>query len=346
MPIESKRMHDPLAFHGRVEMLQHNSLALAGNPLGDPARRELAVYVPPGCTDTSKLPVLFLLAGFTGRGQAFVHGSPWFPSLIQRYDELVAGEQAPGVLLAMPDAFSRMGGSQYLNSSAQGNYRDYLIQELLPLVDAVYGTAPECRGVFGKSSGGFGALTLAMREPGQFQAVGAISADCGFENTFGAEFLQCLRGLQPFGMNPARFLDTFRTHPDLSGDGHAVINVLAMAACYSPNAESELGFDLPFELQTGERIGAVWQRWLSFDPMLAVDRYHTALTQLKLLHIECGTRDEFHLQWGNRRLDQRLTALGVPHCYEEHPGGHRGIDERYLKLIPKPAQALRNDQAP
>jgi S-formylglutathione hydrolase FrmB len=119
-----------------------------------------------------------------------------------------------------------------------------------------------------------------------------------------------------------------------------VINVLAMAACYSPNLESSLGFDLPMDLQTGERKQAVWKRWLAFDPLNAVGEHAAALQRLKLLHLECGLRDEFHLQWGTRRLSNRLRALGVPHDHEEHEGGHRGLDPRLLALLPKLIAAL------
>ena len=339
MRCQSKRVHDPLAFAGRVEMLLHESQALQGNPLGDPVRRELPVYLPPGFEPGMSLPVLFLLAGFTGRGQGFVTTNPWFPGLIQRLDRRIAAEQMPPVLLAMPDCFTKLGGSQYVNSSATGNYEDYVLGELLPLVESEYGAAPG-RALLGKSSGGFGALRLGMRAPGSFQAVGSISGDCGFENTFGAEFLQCLRGLIAYDMDPGRFLEAFYQNPNLNGDGHAVINVLAMAACYSPNPDAALGFDLPFDLCTGKRDQEVWERWLEFDPIHSIQGQATALRSLKLLHIECGLNDEFHLQWGNRALVRRMTELGIPHVHEEHPGGHRGIDERYLKLIPELCAAL------
>ena len=41
---------------------------------------------------------------------------------------------------------------------------------------------------------------------------------------------------------------------------------------------------------------------------------------LPALRIDCGV-DDFLIE-ENRALDAHLTALGVPHEYEEHPGGH------------------------
>jgi len=41
------------------------------------------------------------------------------------------------------------------------------------------------------------------------------------------------------------------------------LNVFAMAAHYSPNPKSkEKGVDLPFDLNTGEVLQNVWNRWL------------------------------------------------------------------------------------
>ena len=338
--ILDRRRHDPLAFKGSVELLTFDSDLLKGNALGDPHVRELALYVPPGRTGADTLPVLFVLAGFTGRGQSFLETHPWRTGFVQRYDRAVAAGEAPPAVLAMPDCFTRLGGSQYLNSSAVGPYADHVIQELVPLVDQHDAVDPARRGILGKSSGGFGALRLSMTNPGVFRATGSISGDCGFENAFGHEFLDCLRGLVAYDGDPAKFLDAFDQAPDLSGDGHAVINVLAMAACYSPNPDAPLGFDLPFDLVTGERILDVWERWLAFDPLNAVEHHVDALRGLDLLHIECGLRDEFHLQWGTRRLARKLAQLDIPHVHEEHAGGHRGIDERYLTLVPRMIAAL------
>ncbi len=342
--------YEPLAFRGTVELLSFESDALKGNALGDPCVRDLPIYVPPiadgarqrGRAEDERLPVLFVLAGFTGRGQSFLETHPWRTGVVQAYDRAVASGDAPPAVLALPDCFTKLGGSQYVNSSAVGPYADHVARELVALVDAHSVVDPGRRGVLGKSSGGFGALHLAMQFPGVFRAVGSISGDCAFENTFGAEFLDALRGLVAYGGEPARFLEAFYASPDLSGDGHAILNVLAMAACYSPNAKSALGFDLPFDLRTGERIVDVWERWLAFDPLCAVEHHVDALRALDFLHVECGLRDEFHLQWGTRRLADQLTALDIPHTHEEHAGGHRGIDARYLALLPRMIAALAN----
>lgn len=332
---------DALAFHGRVETPTIESKVLAGNRLGDPTRREVPIYLPPGWdAPGASFPVVFLLAGFTSRGQKFLETHPWHKGVALRYDELVAAHAAPPAILVMPDCFTRLGGSQYVNSSYTGRYEDHLVRELVPFVDQHYPTLPGRRGVMGKSSGGYGAMRLSMRHSGVFCAAASISGDCHFEYGYAAEFLAALRGLESAGGDPAAFLESFFAAPTLDGDGHAVINLLAMSACYSPNPDCALGFDLPIELGTGRRRDDVWQRWLAFDPVNLIEQHASDWRSLDWLHLECGKRDEFHLQFGLRILRERLTALEIPHEHEEFDGGHFGTDDRYLELLPRMIAAL------
>ncbi|MDP6541109.1 MAG: alpha/beta hydrolase-fold protein, partial [Planctomycetota bacterium] len=120
---------------GQVERLRYTSQALTDNPLGDPIERDVCVCLPPYyAASGERYPVLWVLTGFTGRGRMALNDSPWAPGLDQRMDRLVA-EGAPPAILVLPDCFTRYGGSQYVNSSATGRYEDYVIEELVPLID-------------------------------------------------------------------------------------------------------------------------------------------------------------------------------------------------------------------
>jgi S-formylglutathione hydrolase FrmB len=327
--------------YGRVELVPVESAVLRGNPLGDPHKRGLPVYVPPGGAG-AELPLILVLSGFTGRGQDQLSTHPWRRGPVARYDEAVASGSAAPALLALPDCFTALGGSQYVNSSAVGRYADHVVQELVPLVEQRFPVKPGRRGIAGKSSGGFGALHLALEHPGFFRAAASISGDLGFENCYAPDFLACLRGLVPHGGDPARFRAAFAAEPRLEGDAHAVLNTLAMAACYSPNPAAPLGFDLPFDLATGERRPEVWRRWLAFDPLHRVQAGPAAdaLRALEHLHLECGMRDECHLQWGLRRLVRKLAELDVACTHEEHAGGHFGLETRYTPVLARLAAVL------
>ena len=108
-----------------------------------------------------------------------------------------------------------------------------------------------------------------------------------------------------------------------------------MSACYSP---SGAGFDLPFDLATGEMRHDVWSRWLEHDPVRLVEKHVENLRSLKLLYIDAGTRDEFALDIGAKIFCSKLREHDVPHIHEEFDDGHFSISYRYdrsLELISK-----------
>ncbi len=333
---------DPLSFAGRVEVRVFESELLAGNPAGEPHVRELPVYLPPDASSNGshRYPTIFLLSAFTSRAHELLDTHPWHCGPVAQFDRLVASGEAPPAILVLPDCWTRLGGSQYVDSAWHGPFEQYVARELVPFVDAAFPTRPGRRAVAGKSSGGFGALHLGMTHPDLFPAIASISGDCDFELCFGSEILSAMRALVAYDMDPPRFLEAFEREPRLDGDAHAILNVLAMSACYSPNPQSPLGYDLPMDLRTGERIDAVWSRWLAFDPLHRVRERADALRSLELLHLECGLRDEFHLQWGLRRLVDVLRELEVEHHHEEHLGGHRGLGSRWPAVLTKLARHL------
>jgi S-formylglutathione hydrolase FrmB len=333
---------DPLAFEGRVELPILKSKVLDGGRYGDPIERHVAVYLPPGvrADSTERLPSITLLPGFTGNYSSYLKTDAWQEGVVKCYDRgVVRGEYAPAILI-MPDCFTKLGGSQFVNSTCLGRYEDYVTAEVQAFVDERYPTLAGRRGVCGKSSGGFASMRMAMLHPDVFPAAGSISGDVNFDLGYAVEFPAALRGLVNHDMDPQKFLDQFFAKPVLKGDDHAVLNTLAMAACYSPNPEAPLGFDLPFELRAGRRIDAVWQRWLAFDPLQMVDSCVGNLKAMELLHLECGMKDQFHLQWGLRQLCEKLDAAGVQHDHVEHGGSHFDINDRYPPLIHKLASAL------
>ncbi|MFT5286595.1 MAG: S-formylglutathione hydrolase FrmB [Planctomycetota bacterium] len=334
-------LSDPLAYQGRVELHPITSSILAGNPLGDPHVRQLPIYLPPGHTAAdTKLPCIYLLPGFTGNPNKYLSTHPWKLGIVARFDRAVTNGTAQPAILVMPDCFTCIGGSQYVNSSAVGRYQDYIVEEIVPFVDANFPVLPGRRGVVGTSSGGFGALHLAMHHSDLFPVAASVSGDCCFEYTFKTEMLSALRGLVAHSFEPAQFLKEFQVTHELAGDGHAILNILAMSACYSPNPEAELGFDLPMDLRTGELLPEVWERWLSFDPLRAAEHHVAALQSLDLLYLEAGLADQFNLQWGLRRLVGKLKDLNIPHEHHEHGGSHFGLDPRYDALLPKLAETL------
>ncbi len=328
---------------GRVLLVEFESEVLRGNPAGDPHLRRIPVYLPPSYDrdESRRYPVLLVLTGFTGRGRMLLNDSPFSPSLDDRLDALVASGRCAEMIVVMPDCWTRFGGSQYLDSAATGRYATHLVNELVPWVDANLRTLPSRlhRGVVGKSSGGFGALTLGMKHADVFGAVASHSGDAYFEYCYRPDLPLACTVLQRAGGVKA-FLDGFDARPQKSKDDFTAYNILGMAAAYSPDPGAELGIALPFDLATGEFREEVWRRWLAFDPVELAASHVEALRSLRMLFLDCGTRDEFHLHHGTRLLSRRLTTLGVPHEHLEYDDGHMNVSYRYDVSLPKLAAAL------
>src|SRR6185437_2233215 len=130
--------------------------------------------------------------GFTGKGIMLLNEDSWQPNLAERLERLYAAGM-PHAIVVLPDCFTRYGGSQYINSGATGRYEDYVIDEVIPWVDAHYRTlaTPQSRGVFGKSSGGYGSMILGMRHPETFGALACHSGDMFFELCYAPIFRRC-----------------------------------------------------------------------------------------------------------------------------------------------------------
>jgi enterochelin esterase-like enzyme len=324
---------------GEVVICRISSAILRDNPLGDPAERDLHVYLPPGYDPSQRYPALLAVVGFTGTGGMLFNLDPLGEDLRLRLDRLITTGRCPPVIVAAPDCFTRLGGNQYINSTATGRYEDYLLDEIVPFVDRAYATGRW--GVFGKSSGGYGAIVLGMRHPEVFQAVADHSGDANFELCYVPDFAEALDHFREHG-GPARWLDRFWADENRHRKKWMkALNVLAMAAHYSPSpASPHLGIDFPFDLETGAMRWDVWERWRAWDPVNMVEAHGDALRRLRLVYVDCGRRDEFALHWGARALVAELKRVGVAPFYEEFDDGHMSISYRYDTSLPMLARAL------
>lgn len=324
---------------GQIVIVELDSDVLKGNALGDASRRNVGVYLPPGYANTGRCyPSIYVLPGFNSRGTMLLNEAPWEENIAQRMDRLIDIGAIQPMILVLPDCLTRYGGSQYINSGATGRYEDYLVQEVLPFVDRTYRTAADrnCRAVVGKSSGGYGAIMLAIRQPSIFGLVASHSGDMYFELCYKPAFVSCVREIERRGGGIEGFVRDLRTIRPRDAAYGMLLNTIAMASCYSPNPASPHGFDLPFSLETGEIIEPVWQRWLEWDPAHLVERNVASLGALRLLFLDAGRRDEFNLQFGARIFCEKLRKHNISFIHEEFDDSHLNISYRFdisLKMI-------------
>ncbi len=314
---------------GRLDEHELDSAALAGNPLGDPSRRPLWVYVPPGAGD-EPMPAIYLIQGMTGQIDMWRNRSAFRPTLLELVDDL----RAPARIVFV-DAWTSLGGSQFLDSPATGNYHTYLCDEVVPFVDARYPTS--ARGITGKSSGGYGAMVTPMLRPDLFHGLGTHAGDALFEVCYLPEFSESARALRDhYNGSFDAFWADFRSRPAFSKPADPVLlNTYAMAACYSAG-------ELPFDTATAELKPDVWQRWLAWDPVRMVDAHADALRGLRAIYIDAGTRDEYFLDLGAEAFRRALERIGVTDVFFElFDAKHGAIEYRYPLALRYLAERLQ-----
>jgi S-formylglutathione hydrolase FrmB len=333
----------PPAMKGRVDRHRFPSRLLEGNPWRDPTERDLPVYVPPSGR-TEGLPLLVLLTGYTGSGWVhFQHPRFLSDTVVGRLDRLIRTGAAPEAVLVAPDCITTLGGSQYLDSSATGPYEQYVVREIVPWVRERYRTG-SCA-VLGTSSGGYGALSLALRHPDLFRAAGSNAGDAYFEYTYVPDFPHAFREIRRAG-GPEALLRRILSGP-ISDFGPSnplskALEVMAYASCYSPIEKEPGRFDLPFDLEDGGLRSDVWARWLALDPvrMVESDRFRDAARRLDYLYVDGGTRDEFYLDVGARVFAAKARSAGARVDFEEFDGTHFDAGPRYDVMIPRILRAL------
>jgi len=324
-------------FTGRLDELEIASEALRGNALGDPNVRPLWVYTPPGYDDEPerRYPCVYVIQGLTGQLDMWRNREPFRPNYPENVDSLFASSEVPPTLVAFVDAWTSLGGSQFLNSPGTGRYQDYLCDEIVTFVDDRYRTIPDRdhRGIQGKSSGGYGALVTPMLRPDVFSALASHAGDSLFESCYLPEFREAVRTLRKdYGGSFDRFWDEFRARPAFSKkEDDVLLDVWCMAACYSTDDDGTVR--LPFEVSTGAMVDDVWRRWLDKDPVRMIPRHADELRSMRAIWVDAGTRDEWFLDNGAVAVSKELEALGVEHTLELFDAGHMGISYRYPRSL-------------
>src|SRR5436305_8815830 len=300
---------------GRMDEHVFTSEALRDNPLGDPHERPLWVYLPPGYDDEPdrRYPSIYLSQGLTGQLEMWRNRAAFRRNPPELMDDLFASREAPPAVLVWVDAWTSVGGSQFLDSPGTGRYHTYLCEEIVPWVGARYRTLAgrDHRGIAGKSSGGYGAMVTPMLRPDLFGGFATHAGDALFEACYQPEFRVSARALRDdYDGSFDRFWEDFRSRPPFSKKtDHALLNDWCMAACYSADEDGTI--HLPYEPLTGELIPEIWERWLAWDPVRMAPRFADGVRSQRAIYIDAGTRDDGHLDLGAVVYRRRLAELGI-----------------------------------
>jgi len=162
-------------FDGVVGFYRHDAAETA-------CKMKFSVFVPPQA-QKGRVPVLYYLAGLTCTEETF---------MIKAGAQRVAAEL--GMMLVAPDTSPRgvplpgdseswdfgVGAGFYVDATEypwSRHYRmySYVTRELPRIINAHFPTDVSRVGIFGHSMGGHGALTIALKNPGDYRSVSAFA---------------------------------------------------------------------------------------------------------------------------------------------------------------------------
>lgn len=250
------------------------------------------IVLPRGYDDPTnagrRYPTLYLLHG---EGRSFL---AWREILESATD---AG--APEMILVMPDA----GESYYVNwarsdDGRRDGWQDYLVEDVVGHVDAHYRTLAvrEGRAIAGFGMGGYGALTVGLRNPDRFVSVGSQSGTIDYAR-LAAERLR-IGG----DANPPRDYTPEAEARRRANDPRIGLAGFSSIVDRTPRGQ-------PF-LTAAEAE--------AHDPFLLVMRVRR--NALPFLQIDCGTADPYLVT--AQAFAEMLIDADIPFDYTQRRGGH------------------------
>jgi enterochelin esterase-like enzyme len=285
-----------------VATIKVHSSALEGNLEGNSADRDVIVVLPPsyGTNKSKRYPVIYFLHGY-GLGSAAYDG-------IIKYGDALTGAAARGqeFIFVAPDSMTKFGGSMYSNSATTGNFEGFIAKDLVAYVDSHYRTLakPAARGLAGHSMGGYGTLRIAMKYPGVFSSIYAMSACCLSSRT----------------ANPATDakFETMTAEEVAKADMGAK-TTFAAASAWSPDP-THPPFFLALATNEGKIVQGVLNAWTANAPNAMLPQYVTSLKGLSAIALDVGDKD--FLLSDNKTMNDLMNRFGVKHDWTIYDGDH------------------------
>ena len=298
----------------QMEVVTLNSKALRHNVLNDPSTRLIPIFSP---TNNSNpvLPVIYYLPGYGNNSQSFIDNSNVWKAFTQK----LADEVTP-VIFVVVDGKTRWGGSQYLNSPAQGNYEDYMSKEVVEAVESRHQVPGRGirRIIAGHSSGGFGALRLGISHHELFDGVIALSPDSAFMISHLP--LVKIPTLASLPLLDVERIENGTIPAPKDGD---ILYALGLSAAYAPSRMTgRLGkFDWLYD-DKGQFREQVWQRWLDNDPLTIVQRDLNAFGSSQQIYLEGPAQDDFKANIGAKAIYEAIKNRPSRTALYQPPGHH------------------------
>jgi hypothetical protein len=285
---------------------------IAQNKLGIDPTRKILVYLPAGYDDASsqRYPVIYFLSNpfqETFRYDFDHHDAQAL------FDRAIAAGVIQKFILVAVDMTTPLGTSWYANSPTTGNWDDFMVQELVPYIDANFKTLPsrDSRGIAGIFIGGYGAIRFGMRHPDIF---GSVYAMHPVATGTGVRFSMAIPNWDIL-LN-AKSLD------DVKKDGTTVIFASMFQACL-PNLDKPplfidfLAHKEGTQLQIDPKLMDRFRNNLYLDAM--IPQYADNLKSLRGFKFDWSRNDpNYDHVYSAQSFTRKLNEFGITHEAEEY----------------------------
>jgi Putative esterase len=319
------------------------SREFAHAPIGTSPVRKMVVYLPAGYDEsTQRYPVIYFLPNPFESYRALFDQS----GAQALFDRAIASGVIKKFIFVTVDMNTPVGCSWYVNSPVTGNWEDFMIQELVPYIDANFRTLPQrdSRGIAGDFMGGYGAIRFGMRHPDVFGSVYALHP---VGTGSGVKIMDSLPNLGL--MANAKSLD------DVKKDGLTMIFTAIFQAHLPDPNKPPLFIDLPAHREGGQLVidAKLTERLRNnFFLESMIPQYADPLKSLRGFKFDWARNDQnWDHVYANQAFTHKLNEFGIVHEAEEYNGawGDRnwGDDGRvYTEVLPFFQRYLVFDGAP
>lgn len=316
----------------RMKLLVVHAPEVVGT-LGNKPDVRMCAYLPPSyqVQPARRYPVVVMLPGLGGHEMSRLRGAENAGTIADG----IARDTSQEVILVGVDTRTTFGTSYLVDSPVTGQWESFAAGPMLRKMDEELRTlaTPQARAFIGVSTGGFNAISFALRHPDLVAAVGASSPDAPdldawlFEN----------------GRVRSWILGWFRLEDALAAPNQ----MASYAADWSPREGGRWAW--PLDLKTGKPT-KVLDEWRAHSPAVMLQRAEVAERARRSLNgrifITVGTRDEFELRAPAVVFSRQLARLGIEHQMVETPHGHMdGLHDR-IRLILQWLVPLLNKEEP
>ena len=317
---------------GQIFDRQITSTNFADNKTGVSPVRKMVIYLPPGyLSSTRRFPVIYFLPNPFEDNYRFDFDHRDAQGL---FDRAIAEGVIKKFILVAVDMNTPLGTSWYVNSSATGNWEDFMIQELVPYIDANFKTLPnrDSRGIAGIFIGGYGAIRFGMRHPDVFGSVYAMHP-VGTGTGVGLS-----AAIPKWGI-----LADAKSMDDVKKDGGTRIFTTMFQAHLPDPDKPPLFIDLLARQEGNQLIidAKLMERFRNnFYLETMIGKYADNLNSLRGFKFDWNRSDgNFDHVYANQAFTRKLREYGIAHQAEEYNGtwddSNWGVDGRiYTDALP------------